>query len=365
MNKSHQENRILLVREFPDRAIRWLLETPDNLRGLLLTINKDIAERIDYTNIERIERTFIEDDFRKREADILFKAKFLDEANKTQREFIIYVLIEHQSSVDPIMSFRVLYYMTQIWESQRREWESQKTPLRDWRFHPILPVIFYTGKENWNSSLELKSLMDLPSLLEDFAPQLKIIFFNLKAIPPEQLVKNKHPFEWVMQVMQKEEANLDEFVEVLQSAVQNLELMRPEEQANWEKLIFFLVEFIRHRREQTEQSNLFSIVESNIEDNFRREEVKSMSKTGAQALIEEGMEKGIEKGIEKGMELGVIKTKQEALIRLLNIRFDTISREITKKIKSIRKVERLDMLFDQAVKASELREIESELMNIR
>jgi len=82
-----------------------------------------------------------------------------------------------------------------------------------------------------------------------------------------------------------------------------------------------------------------------------------MSKTGAQALIEEGME--------KGMELGVIKTKQEALIRLLNIRFDTISREITKKIKSIRKVERLDMLFDQAVKASELREIESELMNIR
>jgi hypothetical protein len=35
------------------------------------------------------------------------------------------------------------------------------------------------------------------------------------------------------------------------------------------------------------------------------------------------------------------------------------------KIKSIRKVERLDMLFDQAVKASELSEIESELMNIR
>jgi hypothetical protein len=31
------------------------------------------------------------------------------------------------------------------------------------------------------------------------------------------------------------------------------------------------------------------------------------------------------------------------------------------KIKSIRKVEQLDMLFDQAVKADELREIESEL----
>jgi len=132
MKKIHKEDRISLVREFPDRAIRWLLETPDNLRGLLLTINKDIAERIDYNNIERIERTFIEDDFRKREADILFKAKFLDDTGKSLIEFIIYVLIEHQSSVDPIMPFRILYYMTQIWESQRREWESQKVPSKDW-----------------------------------------------------------------------------------------------------------------------------------------------------------------------------------------------------------------------------------------
>ena len=43
-------------------------------------------------------------------------------------ELLIYILIEHQSTVDPTMGFRVLYYMTQIWDYQRREWESQSSP---------------------------------------------------------------------------------------------------------------------------------------------------------------------------------------------------------------------------------------------
>jgi hypothetical protein len=80
-----------------------------------------------------------------------------------------------------------------------------------------------------------------------------------------------------------------------------------------------------------------------------------MSKTGAQALIEEGME--------KGMELGVIKAKQEALIRILNIRFGLIPRGLTKKINSICKIDELNTLFDHAVKANELDDIETELKN--
>ena len=34
---------INLIREFPDRSIQWLLETPDNVRGLLTIISSDVA----------------------------------------------------------------------------------------------------------------------------------------------------------------------------------------------------------------------------------------------------------------------------------------------------------------------------------
>jgi len=36
--KMNKDEIILLIREFSDRSIRWLLETPDNLKGLLTII---------------------------------------------------------------------------------------------------------------------------------------------------------------------------------------------------------------------------------------------------------------------------------------------------------------------------------------
>jgi len=116
-----QRELISLIREFPDRSIQWLLETPDNVRGLLKIISSDLADRINYGQLRNMKRTFILDNFRKREADIVFEAPFFDESKDTVSEVIIYILIEHQSSIDPAIPFRLLSYMTQIWDIQVRQ----------------------------------------------------------------------------------------------------------------------------------------------------------------------------------------------------------------------------------------------------
>jgi hypothetical protein len=39
MFENIQKDELLaLIREFPDRSIKWLLETPNNVRGLLLIV---------------------------------------------------------------------------------------------------------------------------------------------------------------------------------------------------------------------------------------------------------------------------------------------------------------------------------------
>ena len=53
---------------------------------------------------------------------------------------IIYILIEHQSSVDPSMELRLLSYMTQIWMEERRPWVEGKLSKAEWRLTPIVPV---------------------------------------------------------------------------------------------------------------------------------------------------------------------------------------------------------------------------------
>lgn len=337
-----------LIREFPDRSIRWLLETPDNLRGLMLIAAKEIAEKIDYSKLKLLDKTFIDDSFRKREADMVFTAPFLDE-QKIDREIIIYILIEQQSSVDPIMPFRVLYYMLQIWEAQRRDWESQKIPISEWRFNSIVPLVFYTGTRKWDAPLEMKQLVNLPSLLEHFIPEPNMLFFNLKATPSESLEGEKHPFGIILEVMQKEDSTVEEFKAVLELAVRRLEQIPLEEQANWSKLIHFLLAFIQHRRNEMEQSELFDVVETNVLDKSRREEVKSMGRTMAEALIEKGRAEGELKGELKG--------KAEDLIKLIKIRFGSVPKFLEKKIKSIPQIDHLDAIFEYAITAKTIDEV--------
>ncbi len=79
-----------------------------------------------------------------------------------------------------------------------------------------------------------------------------------------------------------------------------------------------------------------------------------MAQTMAEHLIEQGKAQGIEQGIEQGE----IQAKQAALLKLLESRFDSPSESITKEIALIQSLSRLDSLFDQALTAKTLNEID-------
>ena len=210
-----KESSLLLVREFPDRGTKWLLESPENVDCLLRIIATDLADCINFSRLHHIPTTFIPDNLRKQEADVVFLAPFLNKAQDTEQEVIIYTLIEHQSEPRWEMGFRMLFYMTQIWDKQRRGWLDENLPETQWRFRPILPILFYTGKANWKAPLTITALMDVPAPLERFIPSHDTLFFNLKTTDEEKLVAEEHPFGWVLRAMQKQDSNKEEFAEAL------------------------------------------------------------------------------------------------------------------------------------------------------
>ena len=110
------------IEHFPDRGTLWLFEDKEYVRDLVKILASELAVRIDFKRLTQVNRTFIPDSLRAQESDIVFTAPFQTESGTD--ELLIYILIEHQSTVDPIMGFRVLFYMMQIWDFQRREWES-------------------------------------------------------------------------------------------------------------------------------------------------------------------------------------------------------------------------------------------------
>ena len=67
------------IREFSDRGVLWLLESPRNLHDLVALLSKDIAERLDFGRAERVNRSFIPEDLHKQEADLLYRVPFRKE----------------------------------------------------------------------------------------------------------------------------------------------------------------------------------------------------------------------------------------------------------------------------------------------
>ncbi len=75
-----------------------------------------------------------------------------------------------------------------------------------------------------------------------------------------------------------------------------------------------------------------------------------MAQTMAEHLIERGKEQGIEQG--------ETRAKQEALIKLLRFRFDSVPESVTNQITLIQSLSRLDLLFEKVLTAQTIDEID-------
>ncbi len=107
---------LTLLRDFPDRAIRQLLENRDNLRQFLAAAAPDLADALDCDCAELQPPAFPLDDWRHRESDLLFLIPY--RTGKARRRVLVCVLIEHQSAADARMPLRVLLYTVLFWERE-------------------------------------------------------------------------------------------------------------------------------------------------------------------------------------------------------------------------------------------------------
>lgn len=156
------------LHSFPDRAIRKLLEDPENLRELISAVAPDLATGFDFSQVEFLPREFLLEDWRRRESDLLFRVPY--RRGDEKRSTLVCLLIEHQSTPDPRMPLRILLYAVLYWEREWRAWEKSHPAGESLRRTPVLPIVFHTGKGRWTAHRELAELIDGPEELKRFAP---------------------------------------------------------------------------------------------------------------------------------------------------------------------------------------------------
>src|SRR5690554_4250557 len=93
-----------------DKGYKYLLSSKKLFIELLRSfIHESWVDEIEETDLVLMDKSYVLQDFSGREADIVYRLKFRN------HDYIFYVLLELQSTVDYHIAFRLLLYQVEIW----------------------------------------------------------------------------------------------------------------------------------------------------------------------------------------------------------------------------------------------------------
>ncbi|GAB81375.1 Putative transposase, YhgA-like [Shimwellia blattae] len=116
-----------------DAIFRQFLSQPQIARDFMaLHLPEEVRERCSLESLRLVSGSFVEDDLRQYFSDVLYSLKTRDGG-----EGYIHVLIEHQSTPDKHMAFRLLRYAVAVMQRHLDAGHPQ-LPL-------VIPVLFYAG----------------------------------------------------------------------------------------------------------------------------------------------------------------------------------------------------------------------------
>jgi predicted transposase/invertase (TIGR01784 family) len=107
-----------------------------------------VSRALNWATLTLLEGSFVDEDLRASEADFLYEIERLSGEDSVW----IYVLLEHQSTPNRWMRFRLLKYCCRIWDLSFREQPNQR------ELRAIVPLVFYQGERRWSYSREFADL---------------------------------------------------------------------------------------------------------------------------------------------------------------------------------------------------------------
>ena len=168
-----------------DHSYKQLFSNSELVRDLLQGfVLEDWVEKLDLSTLERVNGTYISDDLREREDDIIWRVRLSD------NWIYIYLLIEFQSTVDRYMALRLLTYLGLLYQDLQK---SGNLPV-DGKLPPVLPLALYNGQRKWNGALDIKDLIqDVAGGLARYRPSFQYLLleenrFTLDNLPARNLV---------------------------------------------------------------------------------------------------------------------------------------------------------------------------------
>ncbi|KOR31017.1 hypothetical protein TI04_03000 [Achromatium sp. WMS2] len=290
-----------------DLAYKKLFSHPEMVIDLINGyVKEEWVKQLDFSTLERVNETFVTDDFREREDDMIWRVRF------GERWLYLYLLIEFQSTVDKFMAVRLMTYIGLLWQSLICSKNLDKSNSKA-LLSPVLPIVLYNGSKRWWAPTVLSELLEpeLPAELAKFQPQLSYLLLDEGRYA-------KHPLPEVRNLV---------------AAIFKLENSRSEEDVT--QVLKLLLKWLDDPSEDALRRAFVTWLNSNLlqrilpntrlSANVELQEVHDMLAEWLDQLAYEteqrGRQEGMHEGIIKGRQEGATIAKRQTLQKILHQRF--------------------------------------------
>lgn len=300
-----------------DALFRYVFSQPEHAAAeLRAVLPPTLVAHLDWTSLELQPASFVDERLGERQADLLFSVRC------DGRPAFVYVLLEHQSTSDPLMAFRVLRYVVRIWDAFLGEHPDSV------RLPAVLPVVVHHSKQGWSAATDLCSLLDLDtqslSLVAPYVPQFRFVLDDLSEAADEALRGRSLTALATAGLM------------LLARGRTTLDLLA--DMRRWTD-VFGQIASARNGVEALAALLEYAFRVGDLEPEDLRQLAVGLGPaaheaymTAAQKLTAESYARGISDGEAKGEAKGKAEGKAELLIRLLSLRFGAVSDATREKV---------------------------------
>ncbi|HZI03793.1 MAG TPA: Rpn family recombination-promoting nuclease/putative transposase [Archangium sp.] len=314
-----------------------------------------VVSEVDWASLTREPGSVVDPELRETESDLLFTARL-----HTGRPLLLYVLLEHQSSVDRWMALRMLRYVVRHVERWRQEHpKSELLPI-------IIPLVMYHGPDGaWTAPRRVEDLFDLPEGEAErerwraLVPRFEYLLDDLTAEREAALSARPGPPLARLAWLVLRYGRTGEMARKLPDWVALFAQVQagPEGAEHLVVVIHYLVWTEDKAVHAAARQVLHSVMDAERAEELMGTWAEEMIERGLQQGRVEGLARGREEGREEGLQQGLIRGRAEAILRILSARRVHVDEEARQRILTCADMATLDRWFDRSLNAATLSDV--------
>ncbi len=196
-NKQKEKSGGIGNSKFRDTGGRMIFENPTLCSQFLREYTGvECLKNVRPEDIEDMTERFIQPFAEERESDVVKRVNLPD-----MGEFFVIALIEHKSSVDYNVVMQMFHYMSLIWTDYEKKAESEKkgiTKSKDFKYPPILPIVYYEDTATWTAAINLKDRIFLSDVFGEYLPDYRYMLFKLQEQGETELISRNDEISFIM-----------------------------------------------------------------------------------------------------------------------------------------------------------------------